>query len=560
MSNGNKKIVFNTRERVISNDHNRLQDIIAQTSAATMARLHGDQYNVESPGYAPQLIVGGQTPMVADVYGGLFVKVDDPNSLFVDAGVVGVVDPDASPGLDDDPYNVITDPGVNTGGILSWSPNASGSIRIDLVVADVTEQVLETDNRDIFDPSTGLFTPVTVNKVMAKRLVHSIVIGTPGAGIPVIPNQIVLAVASVPDGTVSWADVTFWDVRPLVQARIEHYKNLNDKRRYYDFDFDVTSTTHAGYAFAEFDGYLAGGRLMTSVPGLGDVAFNDFTAENATNNDVTLIGDVGANPIFLLFPSGLPRWARYSEGNAPNLTIRAPYGTTGILTAGRARAGVTDYAKADEFGNATGVTIPPSTGLTGTSNGVLLYMRHIGSFIGNPDFTNTHGRGRRIMFEQQQASGSSSSQSVTDDESGTWSAADSELFHNITDWWNNGTIAFPQNARVISLSWDPPPIQTDVGVAPPNLVSYNELGLFIKQESTYLIGHWSYMGVGDGTTVPQLRAQESIEIGIDRAVTPVRLECGVTQSSGSVEAPNVRSRWEFSGADTSTIYVLGYEF
>jgi hypothetical protein len=77
MSNGGNRVILNTRERVISNDHNRLQDMIASSRANALARLHNDRYDERVPGYAPQVIIGGQTPMLADVFGGLFVKVDD---------------------------------------------------------------------------------------------------------------------------------------------------------------------------------------------------------------------------------------------------------------------------------------------------------------------------------------------------------------------------------------------------------------------------------------------------------------------------------------------------
>jgi hypothetical protein len=566
MSNGGKRVEFNVRERIVSADHDRLQDMVGQARAVQLARSHADQYNVRTPGYAAQISAGGQTPMLADVYGGLFVKVDNASSLFVDPGVVGVIDPDGAPGPDDDPYKLVDDPGMALAGILPWLGNVSGSRRIDVVVADVANQVLETDTRDVFDTATGLFTPMLLNKVTAKRLVYSILRGTPGAGLPALTNTIPLAVASVPSGTASWADVTFWDVRPLVADRITYYKRQNERRRYYDFDFyaDV-SADHFGFAYTEWNGYLVGGRLMTSVPGLGDVVFDADAPANATANDnfnglISPPDDLGANPVFLLFPGGLPRWARYSEGAAPGLAIRAPYGTTGLLVAGRARVGFEDYNKVDVNGLASAVQIPPSTGLTGTADGVLLYMLHVQNTVaGDRSPVRSLGTGRWILFSQEE--GPSSEIRVEDTLTGTWAAQANFIFHNVqTEWWDAGKIACPRNARRVKLRWDPPPITTTVG-SPPPLVDYARIGFYVQQEAMQWGGSWSHRALGDGTVLPVdliSYAGPEVEVPIQHEQSPVRLECGIdVPSTGPM--PAAASLWKFDGTGTSIVLLLGYE-
>lgn len=565
MANGGKRVVLNTRERVISNDHNRLQDMIAQSRATALARLYNDEYNADAPGYGERTIVGGQTPMHADVFGGLFVRVDDTTSLFIDPGVVGVVDPEQTPGLDDDPYKVIDDPGLETAGVLTWQANGGGSPRIDLVCADVVDQVLETDNRDIFDTATGLFTPQQVNKVVAKRLVYEIVRGNQGAGIPPIPNRIVLAVASVPPGSSNWQDVTFWDVRPLVADRIRPTKTINEtQRRYYEYDFRTDSHVHHGYAYSEYRGYLVGGRLMAAVPGPGDVEFNANSSDNSTIGDtyqgpLSGTSDVGANPVFLLFPAGLPRWARYSEGNAPGLGIRAPYGTRGILVAGRARAGTADYAKADEDGLATGVELPASTGLGGTADGVLLHMLHIeSSGGGGVSAVNTIGIGRHITFSEEVVQGGGTRRVVHTVPSGDITAGDTFITHDVeVDWWNNGEIGVPRCAKSVRFRWAPPDLRVSPGTPAPNGL-YQQIGLFAFQEGRFWGGAWGWMGLGDGSIVPNPGAEgPSITIPFDRSVTPVQIRVGVNQAAGSADVWS--SPWQFDGNGTSRILVQGYE-
>lgn len=558
MSNGTKRLIFNTRERAISTDYNRLQGMIAQARAAAMARLFNDEYHVEWPGYAGQAVVGGQSPMIADVFGGLFVKVDDPSNLVVDPGVVGVVDPDASPEIDDYPYNVIYDPGMSAAGVLPWQSNTSGSIRIDVIVADVVDTVIETANRDIFDPGTGLFTTSTVNKVAAKRLQYSILRGTPGNGMPALTNRIVLAVASVPNGSTSWADCTFWDVRPLVSGRICHYKRVNDQRRHYEFDFTCTGNIMNGYAWTEYDGYLVGGRLMTGTVDLGDAQFDTGQPANSSTNDTFTIADVGANPVFLLFPSGLPRWARYSSGSAPGLSIRAPYGTCGILVSGKHRSGVDDHQKVDDLGNASAVAIPTNTGLTGTANGVLLCMRQVNDYSSSPYLVPFAGRGRRIFFPQRQRY-NFSRDVVVELVSGTWVAGNYTVLHEVsTQWYTQGIVAVPINARSVNVRWRPPDFQLDAGTPAPS-AQYDRLGLYIVQQNTYFMGDWSYIGLGDGTSIPTVQASDTVEIPLDRSVSPIRLVCGINRSGSSVTSQGETSPWEFSGSGTSYMSIQSYE-
>lgn len=570
MSNGGKRIVFSSRERAIGNDFTRLQDMIAQARAVHIARSAGDVYDASLPGHTSQIITGGQTPMIADVFGGLFVRVDDPSSLFVDPGVVGIVRPDTVPGIDDDPYKVIYEPGLQTAGALTFLSNSSGSTRIDLVVAAISEQVLETDSRDVFDPSSGLFTPESVNKVAAKRLSYSIFRGTPGNGMPTITSVLPLLVASVPDGATSWADVTFWDVRPLWQERstwfsagITRYSN----RTPYDFNFHQIGTIATGEAWTTYNGYLAGGKLKKSTPtatmGTGDVDFDFDDAENASNSlDIRgpLDGgtDQGAMPLFALFPNNLPRWARYSEGAAPGLSIRAPYGPRGILTAGRNTT--TDKAKIDAKGIASGVAIPASTGLVGTSSGIMVYMAH--NYLnagGGAVALACRGNGRKVTFGTQ---ASVAPGLARIESSQTATAQTQSIAWNLATLRDSNSYGIPRNMVELAVYWEPPALEVSGSLSPPH-AQYNRLGMFMRHNSLLHMDFWGQDALlGDGTgdvPSPQLTGVFWCPIAYnpDSPAANV-LTTGLASTDGSSGSDEpLPGAWQFQNL-TTRLFLTGY--
>jgi hypothetical protein len=165
---GHKKLINNTREKLVSTDFNRMQSFIAARRSNWLRywidvfkrqdELGGDI--IETPTDS----VG--TPVLADIYGGLTVIPQEGTlNLHVVAGVVGMLDPDASPDDDDSPYKLIYDPGIDTDGALQMTANSSGSIRIDVIECERVDTVIESDNRDVYDPPTGAFSALPVDKV-----------------------------------------------------------------------------------------------------------------------------------------------------------------------------------------------------------------------------------------------------------------------------------------------------------------------------------------------------------------------------------------------------------
>lgn len=382
MSSGEKNLVYNTRERLVSLDFNRQQQFIARSRAQLLRALYNDarQNTYVYPGVVTPY-VGGETPLAGDVYGGLMV---DPltTSVLVQPGQLGCLfpDPDLPVGqsaADDSPYMVIDDPGQQTAGILTFTANASGQIRVDLVECQPIHVTLETDNRDIYDPPTESFSPALVDKVRTYRLQYRIRTGTAGAGVPALAaGWLPLAAIVVPSGAADYSTCDFYDVRPLVEERVRpqpvstnQYSPVRDAEYY-----GVVSGSDLlikGYSETQFGGYVAGGWLRRSSPsftgsftgtGNNDGDPDLFTVTNAENQVAGLTTTTGTiTYLVAFFPGGLPRWVRYSHSAAGGGLGRVPKGPRGVLlvtTSVPNRNGVySSMAIGHGLGNATGVVL-----------------------------------------------------------------------------------------------------------------------------------------------------------------------------------------------------------
>lgn len=379
MSGGGRLVIFNTRERLVSSDHNRHQAFQNRTRGElerlqlglrltnlTTGVAGTDIVPMESGSFADTSAAGTAviaTPAKADVFDGLVV-LPQPGSLnlLVSPGAVGFDDPDgqtgssdpSAPTTDDSRYKVVVDPGIQTAGALTIAAGA-GSTRIDLVEVRRTTTVLETDSRDIFDPSTGVFVPVTVNKVVEGRLVYRVRQGTPGGGIPALAQGwLPLCVASVPSSATNVDGMTFWDVRPLVKDRVNapfdsrHVGQARVRANLYANDHSAAETRLTGFSSSEIGCYMAGGNILPVDTGL-------FFNARAAINHATGYTPVSGKPWFLyaVFPAGLPRWVQYVA--APS-SPRIPFGPLGVIV-------VSDIGPGSYLGTGDTMNPPAATGL-----------------------------------------------------------------------------------------------------------------------------------------------------------------------------------------------------
>jgi hypothetical protein len=341
MSSGEKILQVSPLERAVSADIIRAQSFIG-AALNEMLRALGDTGqgfdDVNAGGlYLPNGSAGD--PSSALVFAGLLLQPTGGSvASNVTGGTLGIYDPDATPSADDSQYKLITSSGT---GALTLTPNSSGHLRIDVLECARVQPdaVVETDSRDVFNTTTGLFAAATVNKVTQSQLQFRIRLGTPSSGYPNnATGWLPLAVLSVPNGTTVWDTVTIWDVRPLAEDLAFGLSNVKkDLPRVTRCVAQVdtsggTTSVLSGVVEGVLSGRRIGGMLRSScLPPASDSDSNFYAdIDNAQNQSAGgSIGTTGFNYVYLCAPFGLPRWARYTIG--PN--GRVPRSPRGILVA-----------------------------------------------------------------------------------------------------------------------------------------------------------------------------------------------------------------------------------
>jgi hypothetical protein len=291
--------------------------------------------------------------------------------------------------------------------VLPFTANGSGQIRIDLVECQPVATTLETSSRDIFNPATGLFVPGSVPKVATFGLQYRIRLGTPGAGVPALASGwLPLAAIVVPPGVANFTTCDFYDVRPLVEDRVEAQPGYAGGvyvanqycpvRAAYFGSSGGGAYNINGYSESQFGGYRAGGWLRRSSPsfsgsftGIGALDGDpDFFNALLPDNQVSAFVAAPNSITYLVafFPAGLPRWVRYSHSAVGGGFGRIPKGPRGILKlTSRApfKSGIADpqVLGSGFTGTAPGVVLGTivydnagSTLLPGNANGGLYYF------------------------------------------------------------------------------------------------------------------------------------------------------------------------------------------
>jgi hypothetical protein len=368
-ASGAKTVLYNTRERLVSTDHNREQAFGAQALAEALRWLLDPAVEQDQSGSGYETMgSGSETPLRATVLSGVRFRPDiGTANAFIDPGAVLLVD-NAAPGSDDSVASFVSDPGIQTNGALVLTPGA-GSTRIDVVECQRVTNVLETDNRDVFSPATGLFTPTNVTKVQAGQLTYRIRTGTPGSGFPgSVQGWLPLAVCSVPASATTWDAVTVWDVRPLASDRtggtFAQARMVPWGRRHLAFCDATTASSPRIFAEVDLDfgGYRAGGLIRKN----SSTIYIDpsDTVHQAVGFSFGTSGALWH--AYLMFPFGLPRWVRYTDYTAGG--PRKPGTQRGIVTISSQVAGYngTPYAP---------ISTPPGYGLMDSAShlGVLAF-------------------------------------------------------------------------------------------------------------------------------------------------------------------------------------------
>jgi hypothetical protein len=341
MANGQEVVVFNTLERAVSEDLDRLQAFQARDLAEAL-RFLIDVYQGTDDLDAGGLSVETTSltaPLKAEVLGGFLVQPQNGTpSLLVTDGVAYCVNPDVPAQPDNSVFQYVRDPGVNSLGQLVLTPNATGSVRVDVVECQPNVVVTETDSRDFYNQVTGLFAPLTVTKAQQGAMTYRVRAGTAGSGFPgVATGWLPLCVVVLQPGATSCDACDFWDVRPMLSDRAFGVANVGSSypdvrgSLYAGDSADASNPTLvAGNVSAILGGRRVGGNLLSGTPG-ADPSYG-LDLANAKNQSPGLSSNVTTNTgvlwyLYLVCPFGLPRWARYSplSGSAQRVP-RSPRG------------------------------------------------------------------------------------------------------------------------------------------------------------------------------------------------------------------------------------------
>jgi hypothetical protein len=381
---GFQRMIWNFRERVVSDDFNRALQFLARQEAERLRLAHASIASEEEAGGKTVPASALASPTTAILFEGVRPRPEiGTTNLFVEPGAGLFVAPHADPHPADSPARLVLDPGVQTAGQLVLTAGGGGT-RIDVVECQVTDAVTEADNRDIFDPSTGLFSPVLVNKVARGSLTWRIRLGTPGAGVPgTASGWLPVAVCSVPAIAVTWNDVTVWDVRPLLSdlARPPHRvaAQWNPIRRQHLSVIDEGGGVWRarGIVEAELFGWRLGGNLAPTNSGATGIRLDAAATPNVQEPGFAA---VASRPwyLYLAQPFGLPRWCLLSPSSTGVREPQAPRGVP-IFTQ-RAPVGLSGTPSA-------ALALPTATGLGGTTSAALAVMA--GAFGAGSTFCGT---------------------------------------------------------------------------------------------------------------------------------------------------------------------------
>lgn len=435
MSEGHRRLVLNTQERVMSTDMNRLQKFQHQELAEMMRQFLnvGVSSEDDALGVTNEPTTLG-TPLRAEIFGNGFLVKPQAGSfvVLIDGGLLHAIAPDS--GSDESNYKYIRDDGVPLPGTLAHTANVSGFTRIDVIECRVNPvEAVVTDSRDIFNATTGLFAAATVTKELRARLEYRVRAGTPNAGMPGnVSGWLPLAVASVPDGAADNDDITYWDVRPLVADRIivagRAQPMLRDAMVTMDANTDLLKVIARGTVeVLDRSGRKLGGALRRGTPGTDA---DTIDLKDVANQSGTLATG-GIAYVYLATPFGLPRWARYTDGPAG----RVPRAPKGIIVVCDVEP---EHLRPIP---SSGITMPTSTGLGAgsTTSAVLIAALPIGDLAADDIYQAQISRG----LHMHTANDNGPSANVS-------SIAATSLGAGSLFWWDLvANTHFPRNARAL---------------------------------------------------------------------------------------------------------------
>ena len=334
MSSGPQQLIYQTRSRALSTNNNLAQQFLS-AAVASQAQWINLGSNFIDSGLDTVIPISTGNPPVACILGGLQVNFGiGATYATVDAGAAFICDLDSPADPNDNPVKYVEDPGLTNATTLTFASNGGSGVRIDVIECQRTVVTTSTSSQDIYDPTTGLFTPQLLPLVQAQQFTYRIRRGTAGSGFPgTASGWLPLAVISVPTSATNWDGCVIWDVRPLLaDAAAGHFAR-------YQANFPMVTSSNiassTGYIRGAY-GYVKVGGPLPQVAQGGPFTLNNSgafmdIATGALGEGLSVPGS--APPFYSLYvamPFGLPRWMLYTQAA---LGYRAPCGFRGILIA-----------------------------------------------------------------------------------------------------------------------------------------------------------------------------------------------------------------------------------
>lgn len=343
---GRDHVLINTRERAVSTDINSLQERSARATSLTMQRQANDRYEWNNGRGVATELAANADPLNADVLGGLAVTVFSTH-LLIDAGTLSVrATTSGFQASKDSDLIIVQSDGVTSSLILQFNANSDG---VDVVECEVVELITSTENRDIYDPVTGLFTASLVTKAAEATLNFRIRQGASGTGFPgTVSGWLPLAIGVQNIVPTSFTDVDFYDVRPMVNERTSNPSRVGVPRALQlahrcqwavhetvPGTFFVSGNFYAPWGpgpdalDTQGGGYRLHGRIGPTLPFTDNDGASDEQQLEITNTDhwgagITAIpGATRWAYLVSIQPFGLPRWCRYVgvATRVPGLTM-----------------------------------------------------------------------------------------------------------------------------------------------------------------------------------------------------------------------------------------------
>lgn len=287
MSSGQQRVQFNNGERVISDDFNKFQNMIARERNELIRALVMQTWCPTSPGVTVRPEAANMAPLPGVVVDGLEAIVDTPGYVMISPGTLAAWVANPADASIDSGFRVVTSSGItwiDTGMVIA--ANGGASARCDVIEVSIsTDGATTTENRDVYDPASEYFIANAVTKTVSSSLVFRVRTGTPGTPPGYAAGWMPLALAIVQPG-VTLDKVDFYDVRPLwrelvgayhTQSRTGRIASINHHSSHFMTNgggSTVANMALSGWCDAEFAGTNIVGKVARNTPIIpGDIAY-----------------------------------------------------------------------------------------------------------------------------------------------------------------------------------------------------------------------------------------------------------------------------------------------